>query len=356
MSALRPKYNKPGTSPGMRALSVRDAAAQLSVFDFRGDGFKEEHNITLARCADFFASKNVTWVHVQGTPDLGTLRSLGEAYDLHALAIEDVANLGQRPKLETFDRQLFVALNWPRADAVGVEPTQVSLFLGATYVVSFCPGNDDPFEPIRERIRTDPPGRIRERGAHFLFYALIDLVIDQGFPALDLLSSELESLEERILADPSPACLEGIHRTKRTLIVLRKSLWPQREVINGLLREEHALIDSATLPYFRDCYDHAVQVLDLIESYREMASSLQDLYLTGISNRMNEVMKVLTIMASIFIPLSFLAGLYGMNFDSEASPWNMPELRAYYGYPIFLLVLLGIGGTMVWLFKRNKWI
>jgi magnesium transporter len=151
MSSLRPKYNKPGTSPGMRALSVRDAGAQLSVFDFRGDGFKEEHNIPLARCADFFVSKNVTWVHVQGTPDLGTLRSLGEAYDLHALAIEDVANLGQRPKLETFERQLFVALNWPRAGAAGVEPTQVSLFLGATYVVSFCPGNDDPFEPIRER-------------------------------------------------------------------------------------------------------------------------------------------------------------------------------------------------------------
>jgi magnesium transporter len=355
MSSLRPRYNKPGTAPGLRALSVRDASAQLSVFDFRSDGFEEEHDITLARCAEYFHSKNVTWVHVQGTPDLDTLRSLGEAYNLHPLAIEDVANLGQRPKLESFDEQLFVALNWPRSSAEGVTPTQVSLFLGTTYVVSFCPGLDDPFEPIRERIRIEPPGRIRERGAHFLFYALIDLVIDEGFPALDALSTELETLEERILEDPNPSCLQGIHKTKRTLIVLRKALWPQREVINSLLREEHALIAPSTLPYFRDCYDHAVQVLDLIESYRDMASSLQDLYLTGISNRMNEIMKVLTIMSSIFIPLSFLAGLYGMNFDTAASPWNMPELGARYGYPIFLLALATIAGVMLWVFKRRKW-
>jgi magnesium transporter len=356
MSALRPRYNKPGTSPGMSALAVRDAGARISVFDFRSEGFTEERDINLARCADFFTSPNVTWVHVQGTPDLATLRSLGEAYGLHPLAVEDVANLGQRPKVESFERQLFVALNWPRFHDQGVAPTQVSLFLGATYVVSFCPGDDDPFGPIRERIRLDPPGRIRDRGAHFLFYALIDLVIDEGFPALDRLSSELETLEDMILADPSPACLERIHHTKRSLILLRKSLWPQREVISSLLREEHGLLDPATLPYLRDCHDHAVQVLDLIESYREMASSLQDLYLTGISNRMNEIMKVLTIMSSIFIPMSFLAGLYGMNFDGSVSPWNMPELRARYGYPIFLLVLVVVVAGMLWFFRRRKWI
>jgi len=293
---------------------------------------------------------------VQGRPDIGTLRSLGEAYDLHPLAIEDVANLGQRPKMEAFEKQLFVILNWPRTQESGVEPTQVSLFLGASYVVSFVAGSDDPFGPVRDRIRAEPAGRIRARGAHFLFYALIDLVIDEGFPALDRLSTDLETLEEEILENPSPSCLQSIHAAKRTLIVLRKSLWPQREVVNALLREEHELIDVATRLYLRDCYDHAVQVLDLIESYREMASSLQDLYLTGISNRMNEIMKVLTIMSSIFIPLSFLAGLYGMNFDSEISPWNMPELHARYGYPLFLLVLLGIGGTMLWLFRRRGWL
>jgi magnesium transporter len=356
MSVLRPKYNTPGTAPGMRALTIDQAHATLSVFDFAADGFREEHDVTLERCAHFYASRNVTWVHVQGRPDLSTLRSLGEAYDLHTLAMEDVANQGQRPKVEAFAKQLFVVLNWPRTQASGVEPTQVSLFLGDTYVVSFVAGPDDPFDPVRNRIRAEPAGRIRERGAHFLFYALIDLVIDEGFPALDRLSAELETLEEQILENPNPSCLESIHHVKRTLIVLRKSLWPQREVVNALLREEHNLIDAATLPYLRDCYDHAVQVLDLIESYREMASSLQDLYLTGISNRMNDIMKVLTIMSSIFIPLSFLAGLYGMNFDAEASPWNMPELRAYYGYPIFLLVLLTIGVLMLWLFKRRKWL
>ena len=356
MSALRPRYNKPGTPSGTRALAARPQDAQLSVFDFRADGFQEERDVTLAHCADFFASPNVTWVHVQGTPGLETLKALGSAYKLHPLALEDVANLGQRPKAETFEQQLFVTLNWPRADVSGVEPVQISCFLGPTYVISFCAGKDDPFEPIRERIRTEPPGRIRERGAHFLFYALIDLVIDEGFPALDVLSTRLEALEERIVADPDASQLNDIHRVKRTLIVLRKSLWPQREVVNALLREEHALIDAATRPYFRDCYDHAIQVIDLIESYREMASSLQDLYMSGISNRMNEVMKVLTVMASIFIPLSFLAGLYGMNFDREASPWNMPELGAYYGYPIFVGVLIAIGVSMLVAFRRRRWI
>ncbi len=356
MSVLRPRYNKPGTSPGVRALKIDEPRAVLSVFDFAGDGFREEHDVALERCADFFSSPNVTWVHVQGRPALATLRRLGEAYDLHPLAIEDVANLGQRPKAETYAKQLFVILNWPRKTAAGIEPTQVSLFLGATYVVSFVAGDDDPFELIRDRIRAEPPGRIRERGAHFLFYALIDLVIDEGFPALDALSSELEALEERILEEPNPACLQEIHRLKRSLIVLRKLLWPQREVVNALLRSESGLIDAATQPYLRDCYDHAAQVLELIESYREMTSSLQDLYLTGISNRMNEIMKVLTIMASIFIPLSFLAGLYGMNFDGSVSPWNMPELRAYYGYPIFLGVLFAIGIAMLGLFKRRKWL
>jgi len=356
MSALRPRYNKPGTPSGTRALANRPQEARLSVFDFRADGYEEERDVTLERCAHLFSSPNVTWVHVQGAPDLETLRALGAAYKLHPLALEDVANLGQRPKTEAFEEQLFVILNWPRADEGSVEPVQISFFLGASYVISFCAGKDDPFEPIRDRIRSEPPGRIRERGAHFLFYALMDLVIDEGFPALDALSSRLEVLEEEIIENPDSDCLDKIHRVKRTLIVLRKSLWPQREVVNALLREEHPLIDAATRPYFRDCYDHAVQVIDLIESYREMASSLQDLYMSGISNRMNEVMKVLTIMASIFIPLSFLAGVYGMNFDREASQWNMPELGAYYGYPIFIGVLITIGVSMLVLFRRRRWL
>ena len=264
--------------------------------------------------------------------------------------------MGQRPKAEAFEKQLFTILNWPRIDEDGVESVQVSLFLGRSYVISFCAGKSDPFEPVRERIRAEPPGRIRERGAHFLFYALMDLVIDEGFPALDALSSKLEQLEEEIIANPNADLLDRIHGLKRSLIVLRKSLWPQREVVNSLLREEHSLIDAPTRPYLRDCYDHAVQVIDLIESYRDMASSLQDLYMSSISNRMNEVMKVLTIIASIFIPLSFLAGLYGMNFDREASPWNMPELGAYYGYPIFIGVLMVIAGSMLALFRWRRWI
>lgn len=356
MSALRPRYNKPGTPSGTRALAPRPQAARLSVFDFRKDGYDEESDVTLERCADFFTSTNVTWVHVQGSADLDTLQALGAAYGLHPLAIEDVANLGQRPKTEVFERQVFVTLNWPRVGADGPEPVQVSLFLGATYVVSFCAGDTDPFDPIRERIRSEPPGRIRERGAHFLFYALVDLIIDEGFPALDAVSGALEKLEEQILANPSAERLDDIHRLKRSLIVLRKSLWPQREMINTLLRDEHPLVDPATRPYFRDCYDHAVQVIDLIESYREMASSLQDLYMSTISNKMNEVMKVLTVIASIFIPLSFIAGIYGMNFDRQASPWNMPELGARFGYPIVIGAMITLAVVMLAIFRWRRWI
>jgi magnesium transporter len=356
MSIFRLRYNKPGTAPGLGALRVEAPSAVVSVMDFASDSFIEERDVSLERCHDFFASQNVTWVHVQGSPDLETLRSLAEAYVLHPLAVEDIVQLGQRPKLETFDKQLFVVLNSPRVDGNQLNVAQVSLFLGKSYVVSFCSGSQDPFDPVRDRIRAEPPGRIRQRGAHFLFYALIDLVIDQGFPALEELSTAIEEAEKAILERPSPETLDQVYHLKRTLIVLRKQLWPQREVVNALIREEHPLIHSRTRPYLRDCYDHAIQVLDLIESYREMTSQLQDLYMTSISNAMNEIMKVLTIIATIFMPLSFITGIYGMNFDPEKSPLNMPELGFYYGYPLVLGLLAVVALSMLFFFHRKRWI
>jgi magnesium transporter len=356
LHVLKPRYREPGTAPGLRALEVATDGASLSVFDFDKDSVTEERDVSVERCKSFAQSARSTWIHVQGAPDLAMVRFLGEAYGIHQLAMEDVVHQGQRSKLEAFENQLFCVLNWPRFRDGHIDTVQISLFLGDTYVISFCAGSDDPFGPIHERIHAAPPGRIRDRGAHFLFYALIDLVIDQGFPALDALSERLESLEDSILQSPDPGCLDTIHATKRNLIVLRKTLWPQREVVNVLLREDHPLIAESTRVYLRDCYDHAIQIMDLVESYRDMASGLQDLYLSSLSHRMNEVMKVLTIIATIFIPLSFLTGLYGMNFNAEISPWNMPELNARYGYPIFLAVLIGVAGALLIYFRRRHWL
>lgn len=356
MSNLKPRYNKPGTAPGLRALQVATDGAKLSLFDFDHDVVIHEHDVTLERCASFAASRRNTWVHVQGSPSLQLLHLLGETYNLHQLAIEDVVNSAHRSKLETFPDQLFCVLNMPGVADKDIQTTQVSLFLGASYVVSFCHGKIDPFKPIYDRINASPPGRIRSQGASFLFYALIDLIIDQGFPALDHLSDELEDLEDRVLDDPDPRSLQDIHHVKRNLIVLRKNLGPQREVVNAMIRDDHPLLNDSVRVYLRDCYDHAVQIRDLIESYRDMASGLQDLYLSSISNRMNEVMKVLTIIATIFIPLSFFAGLYGMNFNTEISPWNMPELNSRYGYPVFILFMVAIAAGLVAFFRHRKWL
>jgi len=220
--------------------------------------------------------------------------------------------------------------------------------------VSFHPGHEDPFDPVRQRLRRSG-SRIRQRGVDYLFYALIDTAVDLTFPVMEALGERIEALEMTVFDDPSREALDEIHRLKRELVVLRRSLWPQRDALNGLVRDEHETLAADTRPYLRDCYDHTVHALDLVESYREMASSLLEVYLSSLSNRMNDVMKVLTIIATLFIPLSFIVGVYGMNFDTQASPWNMPELGLRYGYPLLWLVMLSIvAGMLIW-FRRKGW-
>jgi magnesium transporter len=354
---LRPRHDRPGASPGSGALvPAASSPPRLTLFDFSAQGVKEVADASLEICREYFSSTNVTWIHVQGAPDPATLEALSSAYELHPLAAEDVAHLGQRPKLESFEKQLFVVACWPRLVAGQVELMQVSLFLGPTWLVSFFEGDEDPCEPIRVRLRAEPPGRIRQRGADYLFYALLDLVIDHGFPLLEQLSARLEEAEDQILLSPDPDQLGEVHHLKRSLATLRKAFWPERELMASLSREEHPLIKAKTRPYLRDCYDHAIQMLDLVESYREMASGLHDLYLSSISNRMNDIMKVLTIIATIFIPLSFIAGVYGMNFDPSASPWNMPELKWYFGYPLALGLMALVAVLLLLFFRRRRWI
>jgi magnesium transporter len=239
-------------------------------------------------------------------------------------------------------------------DGRTVRIQQVSLFLGDQYVISFHHGKADPFEPVRKRLRSHI-GRLRERGADSLLQALIDLVIDSGFPVLERVSDALADLEEEMLETPTSEHLRHLYELKRTLVFLRRMLWPQREVVNRLVRGELSRISESTRIYFSDCYDHTIQIMDLVESYRDMATGLLDVYLSSVSYRMNEIMRVLTVISTIFIPLTFLTGVYGMNFGNDNSPWAMPELRWYYGYPLVWLVIIVIAVGMLAYFRRRKW-
>ncbi len=351
------RYTRPGTAPGDLTAPPEAERVPVTLFlaDFDADQLFEETDCSLEEAGRYLDSLRTTWLHVQGTPSEELLRAIGDAYGLHPLALEDVLHTGQRPKVEAYEGQLFAIVGAPEHGPGGVAPSQLSLFLGNTWVVSFHPGQTDPFEPVRHRLR-QPAARIRERGADYLFYALIDTAVDLTFPVMEALGERIEALELTVFDDPSRQALDEIHHLKRELVVMRRSLWPQRDALNALVRDEHHMLAAGTLPYLRDCYDHTVHALDLVESYREMASSLLEVYLSSLSNRMNDVMKVLTIIATVFIPLSFVVGVYGMNFDTQASPWNMPELGLRYGYPLLWLVILGIVAGMLIYFRRKRWL
>ncbi|MDX1499680.1 MAG: magnesium/cobalt transporter CorA [Woeseiaceae bacterium] len=351
------RFTRPGNVPGDLSPHPAEAhlASELYLTDYSADRLLEKAHCTLAEARQFFDSPNATWLHVQGTPDPELLHATGNAYGLHRLALEDVLHTGQRPKLETYDGQLFCILAIPELGEHGIVTRQLSLFLGDTWLVSFYSGEQDPFTAIRERTRQDD-SRIRRKGVDYLFYALVDLAIDLVFPVMEQLGDRIEALELTVFDDPSRDALDEIHRLKRELVLLRRLLWPQRDMLAALLRDDHRLVTAETRLYLRDCYDHGVHALDLVESYREMASSLLEVYLSSLSNRMNDIMKVLTIIATIFIPLSFIAGVYGMNFDTSASPWNMPELGLRYGYPLLLLVMLAVVAFMILYFRRKDWL
>ncbi|MGB5736731.1 MAG: magnesium/cobalt transporter CorA, partial [Thiohalocapsa sp.] len=236
-----------------------------------------------------------------------------------------------------------------------LQSEQISLFIGKGYLISFCGQAQDPFEAVRSRLRNHA-GRIRRGGSDYLLYALLDVIIDHAFPLLETYGERIEALEEALLDRPEPDILAQIHQLRRELLLMRRMLWPQREVLSQLFHEECPCIEQDTKFFLRDCYDHTVQILDLLESYREMAASMVDVYLSSLSNRLNESMRLLTIIATLFIPLTFIAGVYGMNFGNDTqSWWAMPELRWDYGYPAVWLLMIAVAGVMLYLFKRNKW-
>jgi magnesium transporter len=356
MARPRKRYSTPGTPPGTLRPSETPRTEQVSVtvMDYTADSFLEKQVASIEEVFPFRDRPSVTWINVNGLQDVELLQKLGSWFGLHPLALEDVLNTGQRPKLEDYDSHYFIVMKDVRTGA-GQQPEQISFFLGRGWVLTFQETTGDPFDPVRERIRKGR-GRLRSMGADYLAYALMDALVDGAFPRLEKLGERIEEIELELVGSPAPETLHEIHRLKRELLYLRRSAWPQREVINALQREESSLVRPETRIYLRDCYDHTIQILDMVETYRDLTSGMVDIYLSSVSNRMNEIMKVLTIMASVFIPLTFLAGLYGMNFNPTSSPWNMPELNWHWGYPAVLGIMAAVAAAMLVYFHRKGWI
>lgn len=356
MDLFTKRYHPPGTAPGTLVSVRTKVPLAIHLFDYTEIEYSEKELSAASECRPYLESASVTWVHVQGSAPPTTLHELGGLLDLHVLALEDVLNEGQRAKLEEYEDQIFVVVHLPMlTDDGAVTVEQVSLFVGAGFLISFCGAARDPFDLVRERLRNQI-GRIRRRKSDYLLYALLDVVVDQAFPILEAYGEEIESLEEELLAAPGKGTLSGIHGVRRELLLIRRMLWPQREVLAQLFREECPCIEENTRLYLRDCYDHTVQIMELLESYREMASSMLEVYLSSVSHRLNDIMRVLTMIATVFIPLTFIVGVYGMNFGNNTSSWwAMPELRWDFGYPTVWLVMIAITGAMVYLFKRKDW-
>lgn len=358
MKLFHKRYHPPGTAPGTLVSRTQEPTRpiQVQLLDYSAEGLAESELAGIDNVRERLDAESVSWVRVTGRPDAEWMQQFGSAIDLHPLAQEDILNGGQRPKLEPYDNQLFVVVNIPDSSDGMVSIDQLYLFIHRHYLVSFYTGNHDPFEPLLKRLRTAGT-RLRSHGLDYLVYTILDLAIDKAFPVLEALGLGLESLEEKMMDDPDQSVLHEIHSLKRQIILLRRAIWPQREVINQLLRDEDSIIGEAVRVYLRDCYDHTVQIMDMIESYRDTGASLHDLYLSSASMRMNEIMRVLTVIATIFIPLTFIAGVYGMNFAGESnSPWAMPELRWYFGYPLVWLLFIGIALTMLIWFRRKRWL
>lgn len=350
MTNLDKRYAVPGTPAGELTAHAEPAAPpRLHLVEYSETFWSENEHASVTECAGFIAAPTHTWIHVQGTASPEVLRELGAAFGIHPLALEDILHSGQRPKLENYGGPLFAILSWPRWHDERAVTEQVSLFFDERVLVSFYAGDSDPFETVRKRLRNSV-GNARTHASDFLLYALIDLVIDQGFPILDECAGWIEQLEEQLIDKPQVEVLHDLHQLRRDVVLLRRMLWPQRDVVNSLLRDAHPLIQADTRLYLRDCYDHAVQVIEILESFRETTAGLMELYLSSVSNRLNEAIRVLTIIATLFIPPTFIVGVYGMNFD------HMPELHWQYGYALVWVVIATVVGGLLYYFKRNDWL
>jgi magnesium transporter len=355
------RYPIPGEPPG--ALKPREETAKhpavITLIEYDREHLEERSIANKEELLPHLDNQRISWINIDGLGDIDVLRTLGTQFKLHPLALEDVLATGQRPKMEQYDEYLFIVAQMlylnPKKQMCG---EQVSMFLGKNFLITIQEEGDfDVFEPVRARIRA-ANGSIRKRGADYLAYALLDSIIDHYYPVLESVGASIDRIEDQ-LATLRDSPISELHRYKRTLSQIRRFIWPVRDLVNSLMHEETGFVTKGTKVYLRDCYDHTVQLMDLVESYRDVLSGLMELYLSSVGIRTNQIMKVLTVISSIFIPLTFIVGVYGMNFarevDGKRLPWNMPELYQPYGYLAVMLFMLGVACFQVYYFKRKRW-
>ncbi len=349
----KPRHSqKAGLPPGSPVFLGKQRVddVRISVIDYEDGEVSEATLETPEACRPYLGRDSVTWINVAGLHDAELLSELGEILAIHPLVLEDILNTGQRPKFGNHGSYIFcvVKMLYRGKNDGDIISEQVSFILAKGHLVTFQEVEGDVFGLIRDRIR-DGQGRIRKMGCDYLAYALLDAIVDNYFVVLEDIGDRIEALQDQVLARPEPRALHAIHQLKRDMIFMRKNLWPLRELVSNLEHSESDLISKDLTPYLRDLYEHVYQVIDTVETWRDMLSGALDIYMTGVSNRMNEVMKVLTVIATIFIPLTFVAGIYGMNFQ------HMPELAWRYAYPTVWAIMIAIGLGMALFFKRKKW-
>ncbi|MEL6470493.1 MAG: magnesium/cobalt transporter CorA [Cyanobacteria bacterium J06623_4] len=354
-------YDEIGMAPGTLVIDDDASPTELTLIDYNADKAVRQRLRSPEEAVAHLSTDSISWIDLQGLGNEDVLNHLGQVFRLHPLVLEDVVNVPQRPKIEYYDDQLLIIVRMVIVNAAARDgdprfsSEQLSFVLGKNYLLTVQEElQQDCLDPVRNRIRVGQ-GLIRSEGADYLAYALIDAVIDAYFPVLEDYGEYIESLEDEVIFNPTRETVQKIYRVRRELMSLRRSIWPQRNALNQLVRDGSDLIRPEVRVYLQDCYDHVVQVLDIVETYRELTANLMDVYLSSVSNRMNEVMKTLTVISSIFIPLTFIVGVYGMNFNPDASPWNMPELNAYWGYPFCWGVMITTAAGLSIYFWRKGW-
>lgn len=360
---FKTRYPIPGESPGtLRPREKQDGHGPVITLIEYDRTHLEEHTIeNKEELLPHLDNQRVTWINIDGLGDIDVLSALGARFNLHPLALEDVLDTGQRPKVEQYDGYLFIVVQMLYLNEIKqMCGEQVSMFLGKNFLITLQEeGEFDVFEPVRARIRA-ANGSIRKFGADYLAYALLDSIVDHYYPVLESVGASIDVIEDNLVETPMRSPVGDLQQHKRTLTQIRRFIWPVRDLVSSLIHEEAGLVNKGTKVYLRDCYDHTVQLMDLVESYRDVLSGLMELYLSSVGIRTNEIMRVLTVISSIFIPLTFIAGLYGMNFATEKDghklPWNMPELSHPLGYLGCLLFMLAVATFQIFYFKKRRWL
>ena len=347
----------PGAVPGQLVSDSTSNRPRISVLTYNAAKVNEYQDIPVGQLESHLKKDFVTWVNVDGLGDAEVISEVGLLFGLHPLALEDVLHVHQRAKVEEFEDHLFVVVRMPMIRNGEFDAEQVAMFLGPNFVLTFQEKHGDVLDAVRDRIRTGR-GRIRESQSDYLAYAIVDAIVDSYFPIVEATGNRMEDLEDILFEEDSvdDSVVDEIHEIRSQLRAFRRAIWPHREAMGLIVRGQHEIIQPATRVYFRDCYDHVQQIIDVVETYGEMCADLREVYFTNLSIRTNDVMKVLTIIATIFMPLSFIVGLYGMNFDTQVSPWNMPELEWRLGYPISLTRMCLVTAAMVGYFYRRGWL